>query len=390
MAISRNRFGPTNSQWNVNDTLNNKTTPRPAADSKVGKKKKKGLKKKRNEKTNVWWPWANYEEWLANHKQDQPSKTSDSLELSKDKKKHNKKRGEKKRKRKQNKNRKNRKVKGPTKEKSSNGTSYFKTETPNLMNKPTTIAPEASSKQIHHYKTNDRKRQKDHIVDKYLPNNNLANHPSQNLKLKESLNSGHTDGVIKIDKEIDIVQNIAPAQPNNNVEYMTRAKDKSMSLNKILEYTKLNRSKISEKDHDNEIRHFYNWMPSWKGSLMKISHRNFSSDVNECLLRNGHGPCQGECYNQWGSYKCGCATVAGTELATDGRSCRPVDSCATANCTHMCINTRSGAFCTCPQGYVLAQDWKTCEDVDECLQPELQDTKCNNGCSNSIGSYTCL
>ncbi|KAF6200466.1 hypothetical protein GE061_004909 [Apolygus lucorum] len=86
-------------------------------------------------------------------------------------------------------------------------------------------------------------------------------------------------------------------------------------------------------------------------------------DLNECLSRNGHGRCQGECVNEWGSFKCGCDSIPGTLLDVDGVTCVPVDHCVDTDCSHICINTRSGAFCSCPEGYTLDNDWKTCKEV---------------------------
>lgn len=119
-------------------------------------------------------------------------------------------------------------------------------------------------------------------------------------------------------------------------------------------------------------------------------------DVDECLLRNGHGPCQGSCANTWGGYKCSCAGVPGTRLAEDGHTCDDVDECrdGTAGCSHQCINTTGSAFCVCPDGLRLDDDWKTCVDVDECSDPELQqpDDRCadrGSTCLNTYGSYRC-
>lgn len=85
-------------------------------------------------------------------------------------------------------------------------------------------------------------------------------------------------------------------------------------------------------------------------------------DVNECLLRNGHGPCQDVCKNTVGSYKCSCSGLNGTRLAKDMHTCEDVDECKEdgAGCSHGCINTHGKAFCTCPDGMVLGNDWKTC------------------------------
>lgn len=87
------------------------------------------------------------------------------------------------------------------------------------------------------------------------------------------------------------------------------------------------------------------------------------SDVNECSLRNGHGPCQGACLNTRGSYRCSCDDMPGTQLAPDGHACQDIDECRVNNggCSHSCLNTLGSAFCACPEGYMLADDWKTCE-----------------------------
>lgn len=116
------------------------------------------------------------------------------------------------------------------------------------------------------------------------------------------------------------------------------------------------------------------------------------SDINECLLRNGHGPCQDKCVNHWGSYKCSCEDIPGTRLAQDGHTCEDIDECKeqTAGCSHECINTVGSAFCLCPKGFMLGMDWKTCHDVDECAMEEMQETRCEHRCENTIGSYVCL
>lgn len=102
-------------------------------------------------------------------------------------------------------------------------------------------------------------------------------------------------------------------------------------------------------------------------------------DINECLLRNGHGPCQDSCENTHGSYICGCSGLegkhealcvllndinksTGTYLSDDGHTCTDDDECKNgkAGCSHGCVNTLGQAFCTCPDGMELASDWKTC------------------------------
>ena len=111
-------------------------------------------------------------------------------------------------------------------------------------------------------------------------------------------------------------------------------------------------------------------------------------DHNECLLRNGHGPCQGSCRNTIGSYECYCEP--GTQLAPDQHSCEDLDECSLNNhdCSHSCLNTVGTAFCSCPDGYMLEEDWKTCEDVNECDLEDIGQT-CTKTCINTIGSYYC-
>jgi len=121
------------------------------------------------------------------------------------------------------------------------------------------------------------------------------------------------------------------------------------------------------------------------------------ADIDECLLRNGHGPCQGACTNTWGGYKCSCHGIPGTRLADDRHTCDDVDECrdGTAGCSHQCINTVGSAFCVCPDGLQLDDGWKTCVDVDECSDPELQQAPnvCSERgltCQNTYGSYKCV
>lgn len=116
--------------------------------------------------------------------------------------------------------------------------------------------------------------------------------------------------------------------------------------------------------------------------------------MNECVARNGHGPCQGNCINTWGSYRCTCDSLPGTILDDDKHSCYDIDECSSSvyssGCSHLCINTIGTAFCLCPDGYTLGEDWKTCQDVDECTAAELHDVTCKYSCVNTLGSYYCL
>ncbi|XP_035914416.1 uncharacterized protein LOC118513121 isoform X2 [Anopheles stephensi] len=128
----------------------------------------------------------------------------------------------------------------------------------------------------------------------------------------------------------------------------------------------------------------------YKGFKM-VNHR--CVDVNECLLRNGHGPCQDTCINTWSSYRCTCDGLPGTRLAADGHSCEDIDECTVNNggCSHTCLNTLGRAFCVCPEGYMLDEDWKTCIDVDECANQRsiASEHRCHGRCINTVGSYRC-
>lgn len=54
-------------------------------------------------------------------------------------------------------------------------------------------------------------------------------------------------------------------------------------------------------------------------------------------------------------------------------------------CTHQCVDTREGYYCTCRSGYRLVGKY-TCEDIDEC--EEVPGT-CSQKCTNTIGGYHC-
>ncbi|XP_063382257.1 low-density lipoprotein receptor-related protein 2 isoform X1 [Cydia fagiglandana] len=66
-----------------------------------------------------------------------------------------------------------------------------------------------------------------------------------------------------------------------------------------------------------------------------------------------------------------------------------VDECAkleSNQCGHKCIDTLTGFYCDCNQGYKLLSDGKACADIDECLEtPGV----CSQYCSNTPGSYYC-
>ncbi|VVD04124.1 unnamed protein product [Leptidea sinapis] len=66
-----------------------------------------------------------------------------------------------------------------------------------------------------------------------------------------------------------------------------------------------------------------------------------------------------------------------------------VDECAKLEinqCGHKCIDTLTGFYCDCNDGYKLLADGKACADIDECVEtPGV----CSQYCSNTPGSYYC-
>lgn len=98
--------------------------------------------------------------------------------------------------------------------------------------------------------------------------------------------------------------------------------------------------------------------------FFKKNYKN-QSDINECLLNNGHGPCQDTCENSWGSYKCSCDGLSGTRLTYNLHSCEDAGKCSINNgeCSHKCLTTNGRVYCLCPDGFVLGDDWKTCQGM---------------------------
>jgi len=101
-------------------------------------------------------------------------------------------------------------------------------------------------------------------------------------------------------------------------------------------------------------------------------------DINECLLRNGHGPCQDTCNNTMPGYQCSCDGLPGTRLSSDQHSCEDAGECARNNggCSHRCLATLGRVFCFCPDGYLLDDDWKTCKGNCSVLHHGDQCTFC--------------
>ncbi|XP_017779791.1 PREDICTED: signal peptide, CUB and EGF-like domain-containing protein 3 [Nicrophorus vespilloides] len=112
-------------------------------------------------------------------------------------------------------------------------------------------------------------------------------------------------------------------------------------------------------------------------------------DSNECLLNNGHGPCEDTCTNIHGSFRCSCRRP-NTVLSSNGINCDVIDQCMNgrSGCSHLCIHSRRGPYCSCPDGLILGHDRKTCHDFDECSNEKV--LRICPLCLNAYGSYVCL
>lgn len=90
---------------------------------------------------------------------------------------------------------------------------------------------------------------------------------------------------------------------------------------------------------------------------------SYSLDIDECHLRNGHGPCQDTCHNLWSGYRCSCDNLPGTHLSPDNHTCVDAGECSLNNggCSHTCLSSLGRIFCLCPPGYRMTGNDKTCE-----------------------------
>ena len=65
-----------------------------------------------------------------------------------------------------------------------------------------------------------------------------------------------------------------------------------------------------------------------------------------------------------------------------------IDECAAdmAGCDQGCNNTIGSFSCTCVEGYTLSDNGKICVDVNECA---TRSHGCQQACVNTIGSFRC-
>ncbi|KAM7538217.1 hypothetical protein Aperf_G00000076045 [Anoplocephala perfoliata] len=114
-------------------------------------------------------------------------------------------------------------------------------------------------------------------------------------------------------------------------------------------------------------------------------------DIDECIGEAGiRSRCEQQCINTYGTYECQC--YSGYELQPDGFSCRKTDvvnewsgrHCEDGvNCIYgRCVNNH----CACRQGFTGDR----CDrDIDECNGESGAESRCEQRCVNTPGSYKC-
>ncbi|XP_056624744.1 complement component C1q receptor [Triplophysa dalaica] len=106
-------------------------------------------------------------------------------------------------------------------------------------------------------------------------------------------------------------------------------------------------------------------------------------DTFSCAHRNNceHSHCESKCESTPAGFSCKC--LDGFQLARDNVSCVDIDECRQSICgEHRCHNKPGGYFCECKPGFSLLAG--KCEDLDECTEH-----RCEQGCLNSQGSFSC-
>ncbi|XP_078575826.1 MAM and LDL-receptor class A domain-containing protein 1-like [Branchiostoma floridae x Branchiostoma japonicum] len=113
-------------------------------------------------------------------------------------------------------------------------------------------------------------------------------------------------------------------------------------------------------------------------------------DVDECVPREGRGPCEQLCANTVGSFSCSCNN--GYTLQQDGLICNDTNSCSPNPCVTKAHCTDvpapgTGAMCTCQTGYVGdgRKDGSGCTSTGVQYCPTL--TAPENGAASGGNSY---
>ncbi|XP_059398224.1 complement component C1q receptor-like [Carassius carassius] len=98
--------------------------------------------------------------------------------------------------------------------------------------------------------------------------------------------------------------------------------------------------------------------------------------------KQDNGGCEHYCVNSDTHYYCEC--FENYVLKEDGKTCKLLDPCYSANCEFECESTPQGHRCKCPEGYLLSADNQSCLDIDECLLKP-----CQQECVNAPGTFEC-
>ncbi|XP_061422348.1 mucin-like protein [Lethenteron reissneri] len=108
-------------------------------------------------------------------------------------------------------------------------------------------------------------------------------------------------------------------------------------------------------------------------------------DLNEC--EEQPKPCEQECSNTIGSYKCSCSPGFTQDLVVANR-CIDIDDCIGNECQHnsACLDDVNSYLCLCPSGWT---GLRCATDIDECNVGPFPCHGTLGLCTNTPGSYAC-
>ncbi|KAH9592566.1 hypothetical protein MS3_00004447 [Schistosoma haematobium] len=131
-------------------------------------------------------------------------------------------------------------------------------------------------------------------------------------------------------------------------------------------------------------------------------------DIDECAIGISQCPLGSKCINEPGTYSCRCSN--GQEAGTQGcdnrrdlfcnegfqwnreKGCIDIDECnpsfGSSPCQYNCVNTYGAYRCECPIGYEIDQKTNLCRDIDECNLGNP--CRSDEVCLNLPGNYTCV
>lgn len=131
-------------------------------------------------------------------------------------------------------------------------------------------------------------------------------------------------------------------------------------------------------------------------------------DIDECAIGISQCPIGSKCINEPGTYSCRC--LNGHEAETQGcdnrrdllcnegfqwnreKGCIDIDECnpsfGSSPCQYNCVNTYGAYRCECPIGYEIDRKTNLCRDIDECNLSNP--CRSDEVCLNLPGNYTCV